>query len=192
VSATRLRAALAAGIATFGENRVQEAESKAPDVPGATWQMVGHLQSNKAARAARLFEVIQSVDSTELARRLGALAHDARDGRPLPIFLQVNVDQDPDKTGFLADGLEAELPVLAGVDGLEILGLMTVGRLFHGPDDARPTFRALRELSVRLRRIDPRLGAGLSMGMSDDFEVAVEEGATVVRIGRAIFGSRAA
>ncbi len=154
--------------------------------------MVGHLQSNKAARAAGIFDVIQSVDSAELARRLGGLAHDARDGRPLPVYLQVNVDRDPEKQGFEPQGLEAELPVVADIAGLEISGLMTVGRLVDLPEDARSTFRGLRELSDRLRKAEPRLGAGLSMGMSDDFEVAVEEGATVVRVGRALFGDRVA
>lgn len=181
---------MAAGITTLGENRVQEAETKATQVAGAMWQMVGHLQSNKAARAVSLFEVVQSVDSTELATRLGALAHEARNGRPLPVYLQVNVDRDPGKAGFGAETLESDLPVVAGIGGLEIRGLMTVGRMVDRPEDARPTFRSLRELSARLREVDPRLGAGLSMGMSDDYEVAVEEGATVVRIGRALFGSR--
>ncbi len=181
---------MAAGITTFGENRVQQAQSKAREVPGATWHMVGHLQSNKAARAVGLVDVVQSVDSTDLAQRLGQLAHDRSPGRVLPIYLQVNVDRDPSKAGFEVGGLESELPALAGIGGLEIRGLMTVGRMVDRPEDARPTFRRLRELSARLRRIEPRLGAGLSMGMSDDFEVAVEEGATVVRIGRALFGER--
>ena len=190
VPAARLRAALAAGIATFGENRVQEAESKVPAVDGGTWHMVGHLQANKAARAVILFDVIQSVDSAELARRLATLAHQARDGRPLRVYLQVNVDRDPGKAGFGAETLESLLPALAGIEGLEIRGLMTVGRMVDRPEDARPTFRSLRELSARLRKGEPRLGVGLSMGMSDDFEVAVEEGATLVRIGRALFGDR--
>ena len=154
--------------------------------------MVGHLQSNKVARAVRLFDVIQSVDSVELAQRLGELAQHARDGRPLPVYLQVNVDRDLDKQGFEPEGLEAGLAVLADIGGLEIRGLMTVGRLVGRPEDARSTFRKLRELSAHLRKMDPRLGAGLSMGMSHDFEVAVEEGATVVRIGRALFGDRVA
>ena len=149
--------------------------------------MVGHLQSNKVARAVSLFDVIESVDSTALALRLGALVGDAR---PLPIYLQVNVDGDPGKAGFEPQSLEMALPDLAAIGGLEIRGLMTVGRLSHRPEDARPTFRGLRELSGRMRKLEPRVGAGLSMGMSDDFVVAVEEGATVVRIGRALFGDR--
>lgn len=169
---------------------MQEAEGKAAELEGAVWHMVGHLQSNKAARAVSLFEVIQSVDSTELAVRLGGLALEARNGLPLPVYLQVNVDRDPGKAGFDDESLERELPGIAGLAGLEIRGLMTVGRLINRPEDARPTFRSLRDLSDRLRGIDPRLGAGLSMGMSSDFEVAVEEGATIVRVGRALFGDR--
>jgi pyridoxal phosphate enzyme (YggS family) len=153
------------------------------------WQLVGHLQSNKAARAVALFEVIQSVDSLDLARRLSRLAGLA--GRaPLPIYMEVNVDRDPAKTGMAAADLEAALPEIATLPGIELRGLMTVGRLAVKPGGARPTFVALRALSERLRGNQPQLGAGLSMGMSDDFEVAVEEGATVVRIGRAIFGER--
>ncbi len=182
--------AVAAGLTTLGENRVQEAEGKIAEVAGASWHLVGHLQSNKAARAVALFNVVESVDSLDLARRLGRLAHDARDGRLLPVYLQVNVDRDPNKEGWHPVTLGADLPELLAVDGLEFRGLMTVGRQVGSSEDARPTFAALRELSSRLRTDDARLGPGLSMGRSDDFEVAVEEGATVVRVGRAIFGAR--
>jgi uncharacterized pyridoxal phosphate-containing UPF0001 family protein len=113
-----------------------------------------------------------------------------RIGANRPIYLQVNVDRDPAKEGFDPEQLATDLPALLGLQGLEVRGLMTVGRQVDDPQDARPTFARLRELSARLRQADSRLGAGLSMGMSDDFEVAVEEGATVVRIGRAIFGER--
>jgi hypothetical protein len=155
-----------------------------------SWHLIGHLQSNKAARALSLFDVIQSVDSLELARRLGRLANDAADGRTLPVYLQVNVDRDPHKEGFDPDELADALPALLDVDGLDVLGLMTVGRLVATPEEARPTFASMRQLSADLRQSDGLLGAGLSMGMSDDFEVAIEEGATVVRVGRAIFGER--
>ena len=157
---------------------------------GASWHLIGHLQSNKAARAVGLFDAIHSVDSLDLARRIGRLAHDARDSRPLPIYLQVNVDRDPSKEGFDPAALARDLSELLGVEGLAVRGLMTVGRLVEKADDARSTFVALRELSASLRHLDGRLGSGLSMGMSDDFEVAVEEGSTVVRVGRAIFGER--
>ncbi len=178
---------------TFGENRVQEAQAKAAEVPGATWHLVGHLQSNKAARAVELFDVVESVDSVELGTRLAKLVgdvRDVRDGRPLSIYLQVNVDRDPHKQGFAPDELEVALTSLSAIVGLDITGLMTVGRLVDTAEEARPSFRALRELSTQLRQAHGGLGAGLSMGMSDDFEVAVEEGATVVRVGRAIFGDR--
>lgn len=136
-----------------------------------------------------LFGCIESVDSVDLARRIDRLANAA--GKvPYPVYLQVNVDDDAAKAGFSADAVERALPEIAALPGLELRGLMTVGRLVATPSEARPTFVALRELAERLRRDEPRLGTGLSMGMSDDFEVAVEEGATVVRIGRAIFGDR--
>jgi PLP dependent protein len=188
----RLTAAVASGIEVFGENRVQEAAAKVPLVPGASWHLVGHLQANKARRAVELFEAIESVDSTELARRLDGLARDLRPTERFPVYLQVNVDSDPAKTGFSPPDLEAEIEALARLDRIELAGLMTVGRLVDEPEQARPTFIRLRQLSERLRAREPRLGAGLSMGMTDDFEVAVEEGATVVRIGRAIFGDRPA
>jgi pyridoxal phosphate enzyme (YggS family) len=136
-----------------------------------------------------LFSCVQSVDSLDLATRLARLATDA--GKvPFPVYLQVNVDDDAAKTGFSPSALESALPEVAALPGLELRGLMTVGRLASRPADARPTFVALRELSGRLRGSEPRLGSGLSMGMSDDFEIAVEEGATVVRVGRALFGER--
>jgi uncharacterized pyridoxal phosphate-containing UPF0001 family protein len=122
---------------------------------------------------------------------VGSLVHNPRDGRPLPVYLQVNVDRDPAKEGFTPEAAEAKLSELLELEGLEVVGLMTVGQLVDRPEDARPTFRSLRDLSRRLRGLDGRLGSGLSMGMSDDFEVAIEEGATVVRVGRALFGERA-
>lgn len=189
VAVDRLTAAVAAGLTELGENRVQEAESKAPHVPGARWHLIGPLQSNKARRALELFETIESVDSIELARRLDRLADEVR-ASALGVYLQVNVDRDPAKAGFLPDVLEAELPGLAELSNLALLGLMTVGRLVDSPEEARPTFARLRELSVRLRTDTPALGAGLSMGMSDDYTVALEEGATVIRVGRALFGQR--
>jgi pyridoxal phosphate enzyme (YggS family) len=190
VSVEMLRAALAAGLTTFGENRVQEAEAKAAQLPGARWHMIGHLQSNKAARAAGLFDVVESVDSIELARRLSGAAHETRNDRRLAVYLQVNVDRDPRKSGFDPSDLTGVVDEVVELPDLEVRGLMTVGRLVEHADDARPTFAQLRELSERLRAREPSLGSGLSMGMSDDFEVAVEEGATIVRIGRVLFGER--
>lgn len=190
VDPARLRAAVAAGFGLLGENRVQEAEAKAPLVPGARWHLIGPLQSNKARRAIELFDTIEAVDSLDLARRLDRLAGEA--GRaPLDVYLQVNVDRDAAKAGFLPEALEAEFAELGSMSNLRLLGLMTVGRLTESAEEARPTFARLRELSLRLRSggaVD--LGAGLSMGMTDDYPIAVEEGATVVRVGRAIFGAR--
>lgn len=194
VDAVRLQAAVEAGITTLGENRVQEAEGKVDEVTGVTWHLVGPLQSNKARRALDTFDVIQTVDSVGLAERLDRLAREDRgggSGARYPVLLQVNVDDDPSKAGFAPVDLPAALQSLAGLDALEIRGLMTIGRLASEAEAARPTFVALRELSERLRAGGGGpLGPALSMGMTDDFEVAVEEGATIVRVGRAIFGER--
>jgi pyridoxal phosphate enzyme (YggS family) len=191
VAADRIRAAAAAGFTTFGENRVQERQSKATELEGVgRWHLVGPLQSNKARRAIELFDVIETVDSLDLARRLDRIAGEIRPGRKLPVLLQANVDDDPAKSGFEPADLERDLDAVLALPNLVVEGLMTVGRLAATPESARPTFVGLRRLSERLRERDPRLGPALSMGMTDDFEVAVEAGATLVRIGRAIFGDR--
>jgi PLP dependent protein len=190
VASARLRAAVSAGLDVLGENRVQEAADKIPEVRGASWHLVGPLQSNKARRAVELFDVVESLDSLDLALRLDRLAREIRPGRPLPVLLQVNVADDPAKAGFTPRGVESALPKLLGLANLRVDGLMTIGRLVARPEDARPTFGSLRELAARLRAVHAALGPGLSMGMSDDFEVAVEEGATIVRVGRALFGER--
>jgi pyridoxal phosphate enzyme (YggS family) len=192
VDADRVRAAVSAGFRTFGENRVQERQAKAGalvDVDAA-WHLVGPLQSNKARRAIELFDVIESADSLELAQRLDRIAGEARPGRGVRVLLQVNVDDDPAKSGFEPARLERELPAILDLPGLRVDGLMTVGRQVETAEQARPTFVALRALGEQLRARDPRLGPALSMGMTDDYPVAVEEGATIVRIGRAIFGAR--
>jgi PLP dependent protein len=189
----RLRAAVAAGLTVLGENRVQEGEAKRPLVPGVTWELIGPLQSNKARRAIETFDVIQSVDSAALAERLDGLAGEFGGSRVrLPVLLQVNVDDDPAKAGFAPAELEAGLAAILELPGLRVDGLMTVGRFVDEAEAARPTFRRLRDLAARLRAADERLGPALSMGMSADFEVAIEEGATIVRIGRALFGARPA
>ena len=190
VPVERVRAAVAAGLTTLGENRVQEGEDKAAAVTGATWHLVGPLQSNKAKRALGTFDVIQTVDSVALAERLDRLAAEVRPGARVPVLLQVNVDRDPAKAGFDPEGLARAAAGLGGLGRLDVRGLMTVGRLVDRAEDARPTFVALRELSERLRTEWPGLGPELSMGMTDDFAVAVQEGATIVRVGRAVFGER--
>jgi len=192
VPVERLRLAQAAGHDVLGENRVQEAAAKIPLLAPATWHLVGHLQKNKAARAVELFDVIESVDSAALAARLDRLVGErhARAGERLPVYLQVNVDADPAKAGFTPAALERELEAILDRPHLEVRGLMTVGFFTGGGEAARPTFARLRGLSDRLRGTDERLGPGLSMGMTDDYEVAIEEGSTLVRVGRALFGER--
>jgi PLP dependent protein len=193
VEAERLAAAVDAGITTLGENRVQEAESKVGALSGLIWHLVGPLQSNKARRALETFDVIQTVDSIGLAERLDRLAREVRDAGPgarYPVLVQVNVDDDPSKAGFAPAELRGALDAMAALDALDVGGLMTIGRLVTDPEAARPTFRHLRAMSDELRSNGASLGPALSMGMTDDFEVAVEEGATIVRVGRAIFGER--
>jgi pyridoxal phosphate enzyme (YggS family) len=190
VSPERIREAVAAGITSFGENRVQEARGKVLAVVGASWHLIGPLQSNKARRAVELFDAIETVDSVDLAHRLDRLAGELRPGQGLPALLQVNVDRDPAKAGLDPAELDRALDALGGLENLRIDGLMTVGRQVERPEHARSTFRGLRELSRRLRKTHADLGPALSMGMTDDFEVAIEEGATIVRIGRALFGER--
>jgi PLP dependent protein len=194
VQPERLRSAVEAGLTALAENRVQEAESKVGVVDGATWDLVGPLQSNKAKRALETFDRIQTVDSVALAERLDRLAREVRGAGPsrrYPVLLQVNVDEDPSKAGLSPDELEPALDTIARLDALSVQGLMTIGRLVSDPVAARPTFAALRATSERLRSAGAQLGPGLSMGMTDDFETAVEEGATIVRVGRALFGERA-
>jgi PLP dependent protein len=187
----RVAAAVAAGFTLLGENRVQELAAKAPALPGATWHLIGHLQGNKARAAVELCAAVESVDSLGLAERLDRLSGELRGSKgPLPVYLQVNVDADPAKSGFSPAELERDLPTIGALAGLRIEGLMTVGRLTERPEEARATFVALHGLSDRLRSTEPRLGPGLSMGMSADFEVAIQEGATLVRVGQAIFGPR--
>jgi pyridoxal phosphate enzyme (YggS family) len=190
VPAEALRDAVAAGLVLLGENRVQEGLAKAPDVPGASWHLVGPLQANKARKALGVFDTIQTVDSVGLAERLDRLAAELRPGSRYPVLVQVNVDADTAKAGFLPTELEDALGSLGELEHLEIRGLMTIGRYVAQPEAARPTFRRLRELSERLHASGASIGPELSMGMTDDFEVAVEEGATIVRVGRALFGER--
>jgi PLP dependent protein len=192
VEASGVRDAVAAGIRTFGENRVQEGMAKRPQVEATdlTWHLIGPLQSNKARKAVETFHVIQTVDSVDLARRIDSIVGGADGTRRYPVLLQVNVDADPAKSGLHPPDVEPALAEIATLDHVAVEGLMTVGRLVDSADAARPTFRTLRELSERLRAAGTGLGPALSMGMTDDFEVAIEEGATIVRVGRAIFGER--
>jgi pyridoxal phosphate enzyme (YggS family) len=193
-----ISAGLAAGQLCFGENRVQEAESKIrhfrdrPEIQSSPleWHMIGHLQSNKARLAAELFDMVQSVDSIKLAGRL----NDAAGGfqKRLPVLLQVDLGQEATKFGAAGDAVDALVEAIGGLPSLILQGLMTIPPFFENPDQARPFFSQLRDLRDRLQTRRPGcLGQGhLSMGMSHDFEIAIQEGATMVRIGSAIFGTR--
>jgi len=185
--------AIAAGLTRFGENRVQEAEVKINhfrETPGLKWHLVGHLQTNKAALAARLFDCIHSVDSSRLAEKLNQAAEET--GKVLPILLQVKLEEEETKSGAHAEEIRAMVASMADYHALRLDGLMTIPPYFEDPEQARPCFARLRKLSEALESEQPGcLGQRhLSMGMSHDFEVAIEEGATIVRIGTALFGDR--
>jgi PLP dependent protein len=190
-----LLAAYELGVRHFGENRVEEASTKVPafrqsiNDPTVVFHLIGHLQSRKADDAAALFDRVHSVDSVKLAQRLSRLAK-----KPLPILLEVNVSGEARKYGFDAarrDELYSAVETIAPLPNLQLDGLMTMAPLVDDPEQARPVFRALRELrdEIEVRYPGVKLPR-LSMGMTDDFEAAIEEGATLVRIGRAIFGER--
>ncbi len=181
-----VREAIAEGVTAFGESRIQEAKAKIPELPGNLhWHFIGHLQTNKAREAIELFHTIQSVDSVRLARELNKCADHA--SRTVPVLLECNVSGESTKFGFKPDEVMAALAELNALPRLEIRGLMTMAPFFEDPQDARPTFSALRELRNRLQQQHGIPLPALSMGMTNDFEVAIEEGATMVRIGTAIF-----
>ena len=185
-----IKAAADCGQIFFGENKVQEAKAKIPLCPGKLrWHFIGHLQSNKCRDAVELFEMIQSVDSLPLAQEINKRAEQA--ARRMPVLLEVNVAGEASKFGYQPERLLAELKQLNALPRIEIHGLMTVPPWSQEAEDSRPHFRRLRELKVRAEQV---LGAPLphlSMGMSGDFEIAIEEGATIVRVGTALFGPRA-
>jgi PLP dependent protein len=179
------------GVTHFGENRVQEALPKiaAFHPPDASWQMIGHLQSNKAGKAAGAFDCVQSVDNLHLALALNR--HAGEQGKRLPILLQVNIASEASKEGMSVEETPALARQIVALPHLEVQGLMTIAPLVENPEEVRPVFRGLRELRDRLREEIPECSwHHLSMGMTDDYSVAIEEGATIVRIGRAIFGER--
>ena len=184
VSAQSVAEACAAGLTDVGENRVQEAAAKIPAVTALlahrpTWHLIGHLQTNKAKTATRLFDILHSVDSLRLAQALSR-----RTNERLPVLLEVNVAQDAAKFGFAPEEVTSALAAIAALPNLDVRGLMTIAPLTDDPETSRPFFRRLRELRDTLGLAD------LSMGMTGDFEVAIEEGATMIRVGRAIFGPR--
>lgn len=180
-----VREAFQAGLRHFGENRAQEAAEKLPALadfrPEVTWHMIGHLQTNKVKTVLGLFDIIQSVDSFHLAEALSRRAPHS-----VPAFLEVNAGGEPSKFGLAFEELPREFDRIARLPNLEIVGLMTVAPLAADPEEVRPVFQRLRAAAdgLGLRQ--------LSMGMTDDFEVAIEEGATHIRVGRAIFGERSA
>ena len=193
-TASEIEATYEAGVRHIGENRVEEAEGKLPllELAGTTWHMVGHLQRRKARRAIGLFDVIQSVDSVRLAQRLDALA--AERDQILSVLIEINVSGEESKYGFrIAQRAELEGAVakIVALPHLRVDGLMTVAPICDDPEQARPVFAGLRELAGEFRTRFPQSAwRHLSMGMTDDYVVAVEEGATMVRIGRALFGPR--
>ncbi|MBN1567705.1 MAG: YggS family pyridoxal phosphate-dependent enzyme [Acidobacteria bacterium] len=182
-----------AGLYQFGENRVQEAESKILHFRGILnleWHLVGHLQSNKARRAAELFDVIHSLDSVKLAVRLSQAGREA--GKQLSVLLQIDLGGEETKFGAGPDQARDIIEAVSTMEGLRLNGLMTIPPFFEDPNQSRPFFKKLRELRDTLESEKPGcLGQKhLSMGMSHDFEEAIQEGATIVRIGTAIFGAR--
>jgi hypothetical protein len=190
-----VREAFAAGCRTFGENRVQEAEAKAEALlelraAGLEWHLVGHLQENKARKAAPLFDLVQSIDSAALGKKLARLSADA--GRTLRGLVQVDLAGEETKFGVPEKELLGALEGLVGLPGLRVEGLMLLPPLFEEPERARSFFRRLAKLRDEVLAKGLVAEGRLSMGMSHDFEVAIEEGATLVRVGTAIFGERKA
>ena len=195
VPAERIREAYGAGIRVFGENRVQEFGEKAKalqGLPGAAWHMIGHLQTNKAARAAELFSAVDSLDSLKLAEKLNAAARILN--KKIPLLIEINIAAEITKSGVAGDSSELDRILLAAPQlvNLEFCGLMAVPPFAEDPEQARPFFRRLRALrdQIASRKL-PRIRMDvLSIGMSHDFEIAIEEGSTCVRVGTAIFGKR--
>ncbi|HSY43859.1 MAG TPA: YggS family pyridoxal phosphate-dependent enzyme [Candidatus Acidoferrum sp.] len=184
-----IRAAVEAGQLLFGENKIQEARAKIPLCPGrARWQFIGHLQSNKVRDAVELFEMIQGVDSLAITQEISKRAVQA--GKTMPILLEVNVAGEGSKFGYRPEQLLAELDQLNSLPKVEIHGLMAIPPYTPVPEKTRPYFQRLRELKTECEKALGVPLPQLSMGMSGDFEVAVEEGATMVRIGTALFGER--
>jgi pyridoxal phosphate enzyme (YggS family) len=193
-SAAAIAEAYAAGVRLFGENKVQEWDAKIAALPEkvlhtARFHLIGHLQSNKSARAAAIFAAIDTVDSVKIAERLNAAA--AALGRTLPVLIEVKLSSEESKHGIAPDAVSEILHAAAALPALQLRGLMAVPPFFDDPEDARPYFKQLRELRDSLNAVHPRTQlTELSMGMSHDFAVAIEEGSTCVRIGTALFGKR--
>ncbi|MDH5406147.1 MAG: YggS family pyridoxal phosphate-dependent enzyme [Candidatus Aminicenantes bacterium] len=186
-----IRAAIAAGITILGENKVQEAHQKIPHIEAeVSWHMVGHLQSNKAKRAAELFDTIHSIDRLSIAEKLNR--HLAALSKRMEVLIQVDLAGEEAKFGTAEGELEELVKRVREMENLTIKGLMIMPPFFSNPEDVRPYFQRLRQLVDQLNRkgVVPAELKELSMGMSHDFEVAIEEGATMVRVGTAVFGPR--
>jgi PLP dependent protein len=184
-----IREAVDCGQLLFGENKIQEAKAKIPLCPGkCRWHFIGHLQSNKVRDAVELFAMIQGVDSLALAREISKRCEPA--ARTMPVLLEVNVAGEASKFGYAPERLLAELAELNALPKIEIHGLMAIPPYTTDPEKARPYFRRLRELKQRAEAVLGATLPHLSMGMSGDFEIAIEEGATMVRVGTALFGQR--
>lgn len=191
VPVERIKEGLAAGVTTLGENRVQEAEAKIEQLGHPVpWHLVGHLQTNKAKKAVALFDMIHSLDSWKLAQELERHAVGARRALPLPVLIEVNLAQEESKSGLAERELFDLLIKCQDLKYIKVAGLMTMPPFFPDPEEARPYFRRLRELREQAQdKLEIKL-EHLSMGMSGDFVVAVEEGATMLRVGTAIWGER--
>jgi len=189
-SAEAIRAAYDAGLRHFGENRIQEMQAKHPQLAGleATWHFIGHLQSNKVRPAVELFDRIDAVDSVPLARKLDVAA--SEHGKRLPVLVEVHLGGEASKSGAEPGGLQGLAEAIDLLPSLDLRGLMAVPPYSEDPERVRPYFRQLRELRDELSRRLGRAFSTLSMGMSHDFEVAIEEGATEIRVGTALFGAR--
>ncbi len=191
VEPARVEEAIKAGVKILGENYVQEAQKKIEAIGHSVeWHFIGHLQTNKAKYAVRLFDCVHSVDNLSLAEELNRLA--LKQGRVLPVLLQVSLSGEETKFGAAEEEVFRLAETLSGLEGVAVKGLMTMPPFFDNPEESRPYFAALRRLRDRIAEKNfPRISMGdLSMGMSNDFEIAIEEGATLVRVGTAIFGSR--
>jgi pyridoxal phosphate enzyme (YggS family) len=189
VSADRVDEAIAAGIEDVGENRIQEAAEKQDEVrQAARWHLIGHLQTNKAARAAALFDFVHSVDSRRIANALATNRPPGLD--PIGVLLEVELTGLPTRFGVQEGDVEGVVQELVNVPHIHLMGLMTIAPFSEDPEDARLTFTRLRHVRDHMEHVTGWALPELSMGMSNDFEVAIEEGATMVRVGRAIFGDR--
>jgi len=192
--AERVRRAVAAGVQILGENYVQEARDKIAQLEdlSVSWHFIGHLQTNKAKYVVRMFDLIHSLDSFKLARELDRQA--GRRGRVQPVLIQVNISREESKSGIAAEDIETLVRQVAGLEHLALQGLMTMPPFFDQPERARPYFRRLADLARHIESLNiPGVSMReLSMGMSGDYEIAIEEGATLIRLGTTLFGPRAA